>query len=111
MALALLSRRLGGLQGRGIGSTVLRVGAVAAVAGVAAWRVALLVGWDDPGVALVSVALGLLAAGAVTVGGLWLLRVDEFREVLALVRRRPPDAPQPRTPGRRRPIRGTVRAL
>ncbi len=95
VALALLSRRLGGLQGRGIGSTVLRVGAVAAVAGVAAWRVALLVGWDDPGVALVSVALGLLAAGAVTVGGLWLLRVDEFREVLALVRRRPPDAPSP----------------
>jgi hypothetical protein len=65
------------------------------VAGVAAWRIALLVGWDDPGVALVSVALGLLAAGAVTVGGLWLLRVDEFREVLALVRRRRPDAPSP----------------
>jgi putative peptidoglycan lipid II flippase len=95
LTLALLSRRIGGLQGRGIGSTVVRVGVVAAVAGVAAWRVALLVGWDGPGVAIVSVLLGLLAAGAVTVGGLWLLRVEEFREVLALVRRRRADAPSP----------------
>jgi putative peptidoglycan lipid II flippase len=95
LTLALLSRRIGGLQGRGIGSTVARVGLVAAAAGVAAWQVAVRIGWSGPGIALVSVAAGLAVAGAVTVGGLWLLRVDEFREVLALVRRRRPESPSP----------------
>jgi putative peptidoglycan lipid II flippase len=95
LTLALLSRRIGGLQGRGIGSTVARVGLVAGAAGVAAWQVAVRVGWSGPGIAVVGVVLGLLAASVVTVAGLWLLRVDEFQEVLALVRRRRPDDPSP----------------
>ncbi len=95
LTLALLSRRIGGLQGRGIGTTVARVALVAAAAGVVAWQVAGLVGWDGPGEALVALVLGAAAASVVTVAGLWLLRVDEFREVIDLVRRRRPDAPSP----------------
>jgi len=95
VTLALLSRRIGGLQGRGIGSTVARVGLVAAAAGVAAWQVAVRIGWSGPGIAFAGVVLGLLAASAVTVAGLWLLRVQEFQEVLDLVLRRRPDAPSP----------------
>jgi len=91
--LAVLSRRLGGLQGRGIGTTVARVVVVAAVAGLAAWRVSDAIGWADPGVAVVSVVAGLLVAGALTAGGLWIARVHEFHEVLGLVRRRPEPAP------------------
>jgi putative peptidoglycan lipid II flippase len=95
LTLWLLSRRIGGLQGRGIGSTVARVGVVAALAGIAAWRVALLIGWAGARNAILSVVLGGLAAALVTVVGLWLLKVDEFREVLAIVRRRRPDSPSP----------------
>jgi putative peptidoglycan lipid II flippase len=104
VTLALLSRRIGGLQGRGIGSTVARVGLVAAAAGVAAWQVAVRIGWSGPGIAFVGVVLGLLAAGVVTVTGLWLLRVDEFREVFDLVRRRRPDAPSPAPLGGEDPV-------
>jgi hypothetical protein len=58
-------------------------------------QVALAIGWGGPGIAFVSVVAGAVVAGIVTVGGLWLLRVHEFQEVLGLVRRRRPDAPSP----------------
>ena len=88
VTLGVFSRRIGGLQGRGIGSSVVRVVAVAAVAGVAAWLVSDAIGWSTPGEAIVSSIAGLAVAGAITAAGLWLARVDEFQEVLALLARR-----------------------
>ena len=88
ITLGVLSRRLGGLQGRGIGSTVLRVGLVAAAAGVAAWASSSALGWSTPADAILSALVGLVVAGAITVAGLWIARVHEFREVMALLARR-----------------------
>ncbi|HEY8217758.1 MAG TPA: murein biosynthesis integral membrane protein MurJ [Acidimicrobiia bacterium] len=88
LTLGVLSRRVGGLQGRGIGSTVVRVGIVAAAAGVAAWQASSAIGWSSTGEAIVSSIAGLAVAGAITVGGLWVARVDEFQEVLGLLTRR-----------------------
>jgi len=88
ITLAVLSRRLGGLQGRGIGTTVARVGVVAVAAGCAAWIVGKGIGWSEPGIAILSALLGLVVALAITALGLWLARVHEFEEVVALLRRR-----------------------
>lgn len=88
--LTVLSRRrdVGSLRGRGIGLLAIRVMAVSMAGGAVAWFVGRTIGWASSGAAIVSTASGLLAAAAVIVGGLFLLRVDEFTEVLALIRRR-----------------------
>jgi putative peptidoglycan lipid II flippase len=93
LSLGVLSRRIGGLQGRGIGTTVARVGVVAALAGIGAWAAAKGVGWSSSGEAILSVVIGLVCAGTITAAGLWVARVHEFREVLALLRRRRAPAP------------------
>jgi putative peptidoglycan lipid II flippase len=98
VTLAVLSRRLGGLQGRGIGTSALRVLVVSGAAAGAAWAVGDAVGWGDPGTATVAVVLGLTVAIIVTGAGLWVLRVEEFRELAALIRlrrRRGPSGPVP----------------
>ncbi len=87
--LAVLSRRIGGLQGRGIGTTGGRVVLVSAVGAVAAWAVGEQIGWSTSGRAIVSVAIGLVVAGVLVIGGLWAARVEEVRELVGLVRRRP----------------------
>jgi putative peptidoglycan lipid II flippase len=92
VTLAVLSRRIGGLQGRAIGTTVVRVSVVAAVAGFAAWTTGTAIGWSEPAVAVASAAAGLAVAMAITAFGLWVARVDEFHEVLGLLRRRRPPA-------------------
>jgi putative peptidoglycan lipid II flippase len=88
LTLAVLSRRLGGLQGRGIGTSAVRVLAVSVLAAGAAWVVGDAVGWASAATAILAVLLGLAAAMAVTALGLWLLKVEEFRELAALVRLR-----------------------
>lgn len=88
VTLAVLSRRIGGLQGRGIGTTIVRVAVVSAVAGFAAWTTSKAIGWSEPAVAIASTAAGLFVGAAITAFGLWAARVDEFQEVLALLRRR-----------------------
>ena len=94
VTLGVLSRRLGGLQGRGIGTSALRVLVVSGAAAGVAWVVANAIGWSDSGTAIVAVVLGLTAAIVVAGAGLWLLRVEEFRELAALVRlRRRPSGP------------------
>jgi putative peptidoglycan lipid II flippase len=99
VTLGVLSRRIGGLQGRGIGSTVVRVGAVAAVAGVAAWLASGEIGWSTAAEAIVSSIVGLAVAGAITAAGLWVARVDEFQEVLGLLARRRPGGRPPDSAG------------
>lgn len=88
LTLAVLSRRLGGLQGRGIGTSVARVLLVSVVAAVGAWFVGDAIGWAEPAAAIVAVSLGILVATGITAAGLWVLHVDEFRELLALFRLR-----------------------
>jgi putative peptidoglycan lipid II flippase len=99
VTLAVLSRRLGGLQGRGIGTSAARVLAVSVAAAAAAWVVGDAVGWEAPGTAILAVVLGLAAAVAVTAAGLWILRVEEFRELAALVRLRRRQPGREPTPG------------
>jgi putative peptidoglycan lipid II flippase len=81
-------RRVGGLGGRGIELSAIRVLAVSAVAGGVAWLAGRVIGWDDTGAAIASVVVGGVAAAAVTVGGMTLLRVEEFTELRGLVRGR-----------------------
>ena len=97
--LAVLSRRIGGLQGRGIGTTAGRVLLVSAVGATAAWAIGEQVGWATTGQAIASVTLGLAVAGILIIAGLWVARVEEVRELVLMVRRRgpapdldPPDA-------------------
>jgi putative peptidoglycan lipid II flippase len=85
LTLVVLSRRIGGLSGRGIETSAAKVLAVSAAAGGVAWLVARLIGWDTTGEAIVTVVLGLGAASVVTVGGLRLLRVEEYTELAAIL--------------------------
>lgn len=89
-AVVLLNRnpRVGSMRGRGIGLLSLRVVGVSVAAGGVAWFAGHEIGWNSSGTAVVSTVVGLVAAAVITVGGLTLLRVEEFREVLNLVRRR-----------------------
>jgi len=83
-----LSRRLGGLRGRSIGTTAARVLAISAVAGAAAWWVSTVIGWSSAPTALIAVVAGLMVAGALTAFGLWALRIKEFHELIRVLRRR-----------------------
>lgn len=87
VTLAVLGRRVGGLRGRGIGLCALRVLAVGAAAAGAAWLCAHVIGWDSAPAAVATLAVGLTAALAVTIGGLTVLRVEEFAELRGLLRR------------------------
>lgn len=86
-ALALMSRRLGGLRGRQIGSTFGRTLAVAAVVAGATWVVADRLGYatttEAVATTIVAGALGLV----LTVGGLRVLRVHELHELRDAFRR------------------------
>jgi hypothetical protein len=62
-----------------------RVFLVAAAAGGAAFGVSREIGWHGAGSALIATLLALLVAGGVTFAGLFILRVEEFSEVLELV--------------------------
>jgi putative peptidoglycan lipid II flippase len=88
VTLVVLSRELGGLSGRGIETSALKVVAVSIAAGAVAWLAGQAIGWADSDVAIGAVAAGGLAAAAVTAGGLALLRVAEFTDLLDLVRTR-----------------------
>ena len=86
--LAVLGRRIGGLRGRGIGTTGLRVLAVSVAASVGAWACAQQIGWDSTGAAVASVLVGTVAAVAVILGGFALQRLEEFHELSTLLRNR-----------------------
>jgi putative peptidoglycan lipid II flippase len=87
VTLAVLSRdpRVGSMRGRGIGLLSVRVLTVSVAAGLVAWIAGHADGWETSGSAILSTAVGLVAATAVTVGGLTLLRVEEFQEALRLL--------------------------
>jgi putative peptidoglycan lipid II flippase len=86
LTMGVLSRRIGGLQGRGIETTIVKVGLVSAAAGVAAWVVAVMIGWAGGLRALAATLLGLAVAVAVLAAGLTLFRVEEWPALVAGLR-------------------------
>jgi putative peptidoglycan lipid II flippase len=83
--LVLMRRRLGGVQGRllarGLLQALLAGGLM--TAGLALW-----LGWSGDSPAWLVVGVGVLLGLALYALGLLVLRVDEFRELLAFLRRR-----------------------
>ena len=85
LTLIVLSRRIGGADGKRLAATTARtLAAGLAVAGVA-WSAAHLIGWTGTGASIAAVAAGLVVGGVVYVGLLLLLRVDELRMLTALL--------------------------
>ncbi|HSO96874.1 MAG TPA: murein biosynthesis integral membrane protein MurJ [Acidimicrobiia bacterium] len=81
VTLALLSRRLGGLQGRGIETTFVKVGVVSAFAGTAAWFAASAVGWAGGTRAVLATVLGALVGFVGIAVGLTLTHVEEWQDL------------------------------
>lgn len=78
-----LSRRIGGLQGRGIETTTVKVGLVSAGAGAGAWLVAVAIGWAGGIRAVGGTVVGLAVAAAVLAVGLTFARVEEWQALVA----------------------------
>jgi putative peptidoglycan lipid II flippase len=83
VTLAVLSRRIGGLQGRGIETAAIKVSVVSALAGGAAWAVAEAIGWAGGFRAVGSTLLGIVVAAIVLAVGLSVIRVEEWHELVA----------------------------
>jgi putative peptidoglycan lipid II flippase len=81
ITLAVMSRRLGGLRGRQIGSTFARVLVVGLVMAAIAWFVSDAVGYATPASAILAVVVAGAASAAAGIAGLWLLRVRELHEL------------------------------
>ncbi len=90
VTLIVLSRRIGGLQGRGIETTGLKVSVVSAVAGSAAWFVSDTIGWAGDSRAIAATVVGLVVGAALLALGLTVAGVEEWRELVSglLPRRR-----------------------
>jgi putative peptidoglycan lipid II flippase len=90
--LTLLRRHLGGLEEGHIVSSFARITVASVVMGVAAYAVSGVLETQFPGRSLALQILRLTCTIGISVvvlgGASWLLRVREFREGLALVRRR-----------------------
>jgi putative peptidoglycan lipid II flippase len=86
VTLAVLSRRIGGLQGRGIETTVVKVSLASAAAGLPAWLVAEAIGWSGGVDALAATLAGLGVGVVVLPIGLGLTRVEEWQALLASAR-------------------------
>jgi len=85
LTLAVLSRRIGGVDGRRLAATTARtLAAGLAVAGVA-WSAAHLFGWTSTGASIAASTAGLVGGGMVYIGLLVLFRVDELRMLTTLL--------------------------
>jgi putative peptidoglycan lipid II flippase len=81
VTLAALGRRIGGLRGRGIGLSALRVLVASAAGGGVAWVIGRAIGSSTSAEAIAATVAGALGGFVVIVGAMSLLRVDEFVEV------------------------------
>jgi putative peptidoglycan lipid II flippase len=88
VTMAAFSRRIGGLRGRQVGTSALRVTLVGIAVMAATWGVSHAIGWSTTGSAILATVVGSLAALVVTVVGLRLLRVEELDELTSIFRRR-----------------------
>ncbi len=87
LTLIVLRERLGGVDGARMAVTIAKVVAAGAAVAAVSWAVGELVGWSSTLEAIASVVLGTIAGGAVYVGLLALLRVEELSSITALVPR------------------------
>jgi putative peptidoglycan lipid II flippase len=85
ITLGVLRARLHGIDGAQMAASLTRIVAAGVVVGVVSWAVGELIGWSSFGHALLALVAGSAAGGAVYLGLLLLLRVDELSAVLALV--------------------------
>ncbi len=89
VSMATFSRRIGGLRGRAVGTTAIRVTLVGLAVAAATWAVSHVIGWSSSGSAILATVAGVVVAVAVSIGGLAILRVEELGELASLFRRGP----------------------
>lgn len=87
VSLAVMSRRLGGLRGRQVGSTFARVLLVGAAVAVVTWAIADRLGSSTPTQALVTCAVAGSAGLVVAAVGLWAMRIHEYHDLRDAFRR------------------------
>ncbi|MFA5882696.1 MAG: murein biosynthesis integral membrane protein MurJ [Acidimicrobiia bacterium] len=87
LTLAIMSRRLGGLRGRQVGSTFARVLVVAAVVAAVTWLVANQIGYATPNEAILACAVAGTAGVVVAIAGLWAMRIHEYTDLRDAFRR------------------------
>ena len=85
LTLAVLHRRIGGIDGRALADTTGRALLPALVATLAGWGVARTLGWSGPGEGAVTAVVGLVVVGAVYIGGIMALRLPELSALRTLV--------------------------
>ena len=85
LTLFVLHLQLGGITTRRLGITLVKVVVAGAAVAAVSWAVGELIGWDTTTAAFASAIIGTLVGGAVYLGGLALLHVDELSSIAALV--------------------------
>jgi len=85
VTLGVLELQLGRVADRRLGVTLVKALLAGAAAAGVSWAVGELIGWDTTAEAFASMIIGALVGGAVYLGGLALLRVDELSALGALV--------------------------
>ena len=100
ITLVVLHRRLHGIDGTRVTSTLVRTTIAGVVVGVVSWLVAGVIGWDTTVEAVASLAAGTAVGAVVYLALLRLMHVDELDRVLALVPGLRSFARAPRGPSR-----------
>jgi putative peptidoglycan lipid II flippase len=85
LTLLVLRARLGGIDGARLASSLARIVAAGAVVCGVSWAIGELIGWSSFGEAVLAVVAGAAVGGAVYLGLLVLLRVEELSALSALV--------------------------
>jgi putative peptidoglycan lipid II flippase len=85
ITLGVLRVRLDGIDGAQLAASLTRIVAAGLAVGVVSWAVGELIGWSSFGHALLALVAGTAAGGAVYLGLLVLLRVEELSAIRALV--------------------------
>jgi putative peptidoglycan lipid II flippase len=100
ITLVVLHRRLHGIDGARVTSTLVRTTIAGVVVGVVSWLVAGVIGWDTTVEAVASLAAGTAVGAVVYLALLRVMRVDELDRVLTLVPGLRSFARAPRGPSR-----------
>ncbi len=100
ITLVVLHRRLHGIDGARVTSTLVRTTVAGVVVGVVSWLVAGVIGWDTTVEAVASLAAGTAVGAVVYLALLRVMRVDELDRVLTLVPGLRSFARAPRGPSR-----------
>jgi putative peptidoglycan lipid II flippase len=85
LTLFVLHTRLGGVDGARMTVTITKVVVAGVAVGAVSWAIGELIGWSSTGAAFASVILGAFVGGAVYLGLLVLLRVDELTSLTSLL--------------------------